>query len=127
MEYTTHWQRFEGLAVFVGAIVLYTQTFTGLPWWVALLIFLAPDLSFFGYLIGPKFGAALYNLLHVYALRVITLAAGVIFGQPLISGIGALWIAHSGFDRMLGYGLKAEEGFEHTHLGPIGKLKKSLD
>lgn len=127
MEYTTHWQRFEGFAVLCGALILYSLTFSGIPIWAAFLIFFAPDLSFAGYLIGPKFGAALYNLVHIYALGVITLAVGVYLGQPVISGIGALWIAHSGFDRMLGYGLKFEEAFDQTHLGPIGKAAKADD
>jgi hypothetical protein len=35
--------------------------------------------------------------------------------------VGALWFAHAGFDRLLGYGLKSPEGFSFTHLGQIGK------
>jgi hypothetical protein len=40
---------------------------------------------------------------------------------PLLVVLGALWLAHSGFDRMLGYGLKSPDGFSFTHLGRIGK------
>lgn len=40
---------------------------------------------------------------------------------PLPALLGALWLAHSGFDRMLGYGLKSPEGFSITHLGRIGR------
>ena len=39
---------------------------------------------------------------------------------PLMA-LGALWLAHSGFDRMLGYGLKAQTSFKDTHLGRLGK------
>jgi hypothetical protein len=28
---------------------------------------------------------------------------------------------HSAFDRMLGYGMKYTDSFQHTHLGLIGK------
>lgn len=37
-----------------------------------------------------------------------------------MSALGELWVAHAGFDRMLGYGLKSPEGFTVTHLGTIG-------
>jgi hypothetical protein len=33
----------------------------------------------------------------------------------------AIWIAHVGFDRMLGHGLKYETAFGDTHLGRIGR------
>jgi len=32
-----------------------------------------------------------------------------------------IWLAHIGFDRALGYGLKYASGFGFTHLGRIGK------
>jgi hypothetical protein len=35
--------------------------------------------------------------------------------------------SHAAFDRMLGYGLKYEQGFRHTHLGTIGKAQKEDD
>ncbi|MEF9606012.1 DUF4260 family protein, partial [Paracoccus sp. PXZ] len=38
----------------------------------------------------------------------------------LIAG-GGLWLAHVGFDRVLGYGLKLPSGFRDTHLGRIGR------
>jgi hypothetical protein len=49
------------------------------------------------------------------------LAIGLLMPVPLLGVLGALWLAHSGFDRMLGYGLKSPEGFSFTHLGRIGK------
>jgi hypothetical protein len=36
--------------------------------------------------------------------------------------IAMIWLAHIGFDRALGYGLKYASGFGFTHLGRIGKL-----
>ena len=42
---------------------------------------------------------------------------------PLGAGIGLplalVWIAHIGFDRALGYGLKYPSAFADTHLGRI--------
>jgi hypothetical protein len=50
--------------------------------------------------------------------------AGLALG-PLAYGLAAIWVAHIGFDRLLGYGLKLETGFEQTHLGPIGKARRA--
>ncbi|MGQ7476239.1 DUF4260 family protein [Streptococcus suis] len=33
---------------------------------------------------------------------------------------GLIWLAHIGWDRAFGYGLKYESGFKHTHLGDLG-------
>jgi hypothetical protein len=44
---------------------------------------------------------------------------------PLAYGLAAIWVAHIGFDRLLGYGLKLD-GFEQTHLGPVGKARRSV-
>ncbi|WP_102225838.1 DUF4260 domain-containing protein [Acidimangrovimonas sediminis] len=124
MRETVIWQRLEGALVFVGALTIYAvgiragaQVF---PWWAALLIFFAPDLSFAGYAAGPRIGAFAYNIVHVYALGVVVLALGLVLAMPVLAGLGALWLGHSGFDRMLGYGLKSSEGFGVTHLGRIG-------
>lgn len=115
------WQRVEGALVFAAGLVLFWMAGSDLPWWAALLLFFAPDLSFAAYGLGPRIGAAIYNLVHVYALGAVLLALGGLLGWPLLAGLGALWLAHSGFDRMLGYGLKASSSFQDTHLGRIGK------
>jgi hypothetical protein len=39
----------------------------------------------------------------------------------MLLGIAAIWAAHIGFDRMLGYGLKYSSSFNDTHLGRIGR------
>ena len=121
MDQTILWQRAEGAIIFVAAILVFIHGNTELPWWIAVLIFSAPDLSFAGYLLGPKVGAFGYNTVHVYAFGIAFLAAGVALSQPILTALGALWLAHAGFDRTLGYGLKTPEGFSFTHLGRIGK------
>ena len=121
MNDTVLWQRGEGALALVAGLTLFWHLDSGLPWWGALLLFFAPDLSFAAYGLGPRVGAATYNLVHVYGLGLGLLALGPLQGAPLLAALGALWVAHSGFDRALGYGLKSARGFSVTHLGEIGK------
>lgn len=48
-------------------------------------------------------------------------ALGVLGSALGLSAVGALWLAHIGFDRALGFGLKEVSGFQDTHLGRIGR------
>lgn len=114
------WQRAEGAIVFAASVLIYLDLDAGLSWWLALLVFLAPDLGFAAYLLGNRVGAFGYNLVHVYAFGVGVFTVGLVTGGVGIAAVGALWLAHSGFDRLLGYGLKSTEGFKVTHLGRIG-------
>jgi hypothetical protein len=80
-----------------------------------------PDASFSGYLAGPKFGATVYNSAHSYLAPMAMMTFGFVTSSPLVLSIAMIWLAHIGFDRMLGYGLKYADGFGFTHLGRIGK------
>jgi hypothetical protein len=51
--------------------------------------------------------------------------AGFAFASPLVLSIAMIWLAHIGFDRTLGYGLKYSAGFGFTHLGRIGSAAKA--
>lgn len=115
------WQRAEGVLVLAAGLAMFWQRGDGWPWWVVIPIFFAPDLSFLAYAFGPRVGAVGYNLVHVYGFGLVLFAAGLVFAVPLLPACGALFLAHAGFDRMLGYGLKSPEGFSVTHLGRIGK------
>ena len=42
-------------------------------------------------------------------------------GRPLVLALGLVWLAHIGADRLLGYGLKYGDNFQHTHLGQLGQ------
>lgn len=42
---------------------------------------------------------------------------GLSLDNPAFLGLAAVWAAHIGFDRMLGYGLKDTTVFGDTHLG----------
>ncbi|KGJ04640.1 protein of unknown function [Paracoccus halophilus] len=118
---TTAWQRVEGAGLALGGLLI--AVFAGPGWtapvWIAIL--LAPDLSMAGYLAGPRAGAFIYNLAHVYALPFLAMVVGVAFGAPALIAAGGLWLSHIGADRALGYGLKANTGFRDTHLGRIGR------
>lgn len=118
------WQRVEGGMALVGAlaVVAALSVFAPLwPWWGLALLFLAPDLGMLGYLAGPRLGAVTYNALHLYGAGLILMALGLTAGLAMATAAGALWVAHVGFDRMLGYGLKGAGGFTCTHLGRIGR------
>jgi Domain of unknown function (DUF4260) len=118
---TIIWQRFEGAGVCAAALILFVFLGDGVAWWLPAVLFFAPDISFAGYFAGPRFGAFAYNLVHVYAFGTVLLVVGVGLDAPIMAALGALWVAHAGFDRMLGYGLKSPKGFTVTHLGPIGR------
>ena len=85
-------------------------------WPIFFLCFLLPDLSFLGYLLGPKVGAWSYNALHTTVLPVLIAA----LGGPVTWPYTLIWLAHIGFDRALGYGLKYSSAFGDTHLGRLG-------
>ena len=121
MIHAVLWQRVEGLLVLAAGLALFIHFNDTMAWWVALLIFFAPDLSFAAYALGPRVGAFCYNLVHIYGFGAALLAVGPLPTIPLLVLLGALWLAHCGLDRMLGYGLKSPEGFSITHLGRIGK------
>jgi hypothetical protein len=104
----------EGAAVAVAAIALYFHA--GYPWWLFLVLVLAPDLAAIGYVAGPTVGAVAYDSAHTSVLPVALAAIGVIAGAEVAVQIGLIWLTHIGFDRAIGYGLKYPTGFKDTHL-----------
>jgi hypothetical protein len=104
----------EGAVVFLAATLLYFHG--GHPWWLYLVLALAPDLSMLGYLAGPRAGAAAYDTVHTYVLPVALAALGVVSDLGTLTAVGLVWIAHIGVDRAVGYGLKYPSGFKDTHL-----------
>ena len=90
-------------------------------WWVYAALFLAPDLSFLAYFMGPRFGAMMYNAAHSYMVPMALMTVGFAMAEPLVLSLAMIWLAHIGFDRALGYGLKYATGFTFTHLGRVGK------
>jgi len=111
--------RLEGLALLVIAVAGYARV-SGDGTLFAIL-FLVPDLSFAAFLLGPRAGAAAYNAMHSTSGPLALGLAAVLLAQPQALGIALIWLAHVGFDRALGYGLKYASGFKDTHLGRIGR------
>lgn len=111
--------RQEGAAAAAFALALYGSS--GGSWlWFAVFA-LAPDISFAGYLAGPRIGAAIYNAAHTYAGPAALWLAGWWSGWNSGELAALIWAAHIGVDRTLGYGLKYASGFADTHLGRIGR------
>jgi hypothetical protein len=111
--------RAEGLALAAAATAAYIHA--GFSWGLFAALFLAPDLSFAGYLLGPRWGAAAYNLVHSTIAPLALGAAGLALGVPEAEAIALVGLAHIGFDRALGYGLKYSAAFGVTHLGRFGR------
>jgi hypothetical protein len=106
--------KLEGAAVMLASGLAFQQLGGSWVWFAAL--FLVPDLFMVGYLKDRRVGAIVYNAAHTY------LAPGVLLGLWLVAPeiellrIAAIWTAHIGLDRMLGYGLKYRTAFKDTHL-----------
>jgi hypothetical protein len=113
------WVRLEGLAVFAAGLVGFLAL--GLPWYAFALLLLVPDLSAVGYLRGPRIGAVVYNVVHDLLTGVVVAGLGLALGIVPLAAFGAILVAHSGMDRMAGYGLKLPSSFQDTHLGRIGR------
>ena len=111
--------RLEGAASFATSAALYAHT--GLSWPLFVVLFLAPDLAMLGYLMGPRIGAIAYNAAHTHPLALPLALTGFLLGWPAALAVALIWIAHVGFDRALGFGLKYPAGFGETHLGRIGR------
>jgi hypothetical protein len=94
-------------------------------WWYPLFIF-APDLSMLGYLGGARLGALTYNFVHHKALGIAIFLVGTIFANQPVQLTGLILFGHSSMDRVLGYGLKYQDSFQHTHLSTIDNSVKGV-
>jgi hypothetical protein len=111
--------RLEGLAVFAAALAAYAHL--GASWLAFAALFLLPDLALAAYLLRPRLGASVYNLAHNTVAPLALGAAGLALGASLVEALALVWMAHIGFDRALGFGLKYASGFGDSHLGRIGR------
>ncbi|MAZ27821.1 MAG: hypothetical protein CL868_12190 [Cytophagaceae bacterium] len=108
-----------------GLLVLFAGAYFYLDygWGFFALLFFAPDLSFFCYLLNTRVGAVAYNIMHHQGIFAVLLVVGFYFSIDWLIQLSLVFLAHSAFDRMLGYGLKYPDDFKHTHLGWMGKKK----
>jgi hypothetical protein len=106
-----------------GGVVLAAATFAyawaGGGWAMFAVLFLVPDIFMLGYFRGLTTGAAVYNAGHTHIAPAALAAYGLFQAQPLALDIALIWIAHIGFDRLLGFGLKYPTAFGHSHLSKV--------
>jgi hypothetical protein len=117
------WLRAEALVLLAGALAAYSTT--GQPWWLVPALILLPDLAWAGYLGGTRIGAVTYNAAHATPLPAVLIGLGWWQHRPLVLALGLVWLAHIGLDRLQGYGLKYGDSFQHTHLGMLGRNRRS--
>ncbi|KRM67649.1 hypothetical protein FD06_GL000801 [Apilactobacillus ozensis DSM 23829 = JCM 17196] len=87
--------------------------------WLIILI-LIPDISAVGYLFNNKLGAYTYNLMHSLVLPTMFLII-TIFLHYHVNTFLIIWFIHIFMDRSLGYGLKYNDNFQHTHIDSMKK------
>ncbi len=111
--------KYEELGMFCLSISLYN--ILGYPWWLFVVLIFAPDISMLGYLINTKVGAILYNIFHHKGLAILLYLLGTFTFNYVFVLAGIIIFGHSSLDRFLGFGLKYNDAFKHTHLGMIGE------
>ncbi|GEP51571.1 hypothetical protein FNO01nite_22430 [Flavobacterium noncentrifugens] len=111
--------KLEEFGMFVFGIWLFSLL--NYQWWWFLALIFAPDFSMIGYAFGNKTGAFSYNLFHHRGLAILVYLLGIYLKINALQLIGIILFSHASLDRIFGYGLKYENGFQFTHLGKIGK------
>lgn len=109
------WLGIEGLVLLAGALIAFGTL--GQPWWLVPAGILVPDIAMTGYMAGTRVGAHLYNLAHATLVPAVMLGVGYWQADRLLMALALIWLAHIGLDRLLGFGLKYNDRFTHTHLG----------
>ena len=106
--------RLEGLFFLITACIFYTKLH--FSWALFAIFFLLPDISMLGYLLNKQVGTICYNFIHTYFLPLSIFIILFYLKKSDNYWIPLAWIAHIGFDRLLGYGIKYETAFKDTHL-----------
>jgi hypothetical protein len=110
----------EGGVLLVAALLAFAAT--DQTWWLVPALLFVPDVFMAGYARSSRLGALTYNLAHSYPLPALVGALALWQDAPAAQAAAVLWFAHIGMDRLLGYGLKHDDSFKHTHLGTIGRM-----
>jgi hypothetical protein len=112
--------KLENLAELIFSII-FAMLLLPFEWYWYWLFFFSPDVGFLGYAINSKVGAFTYNILHHKGIAFVLFGVGLLYGSFELQFAGLVLLGHSAFDRVMGYGLKYNDSFHHTHLGWIGK------
>ena len=119
------WLQLEGATLLVGSLVAFSTTHRS--WWLVPLVLFLPDLFMAGYLGGTRIGAHVYNLAHSTPLPALMVGYGWWQNKQLFMALGLVWLGHIGMDRLLTFGLKYPDHFQHTHLSsPHGNHGSSI-
>lgn len=73
----------------IAALAIYF--WAGHPWWLILVLALAPDLAIAGFAAGSRIGAAPYDVVHTYALPVSLGAVGVVADSDAAVAVALIW------------------------------------
>jgi hypothetical protein len=111
--------KIEELFYFLLAIFLFSRL--DFAWWWYPLLFFAPDIGMLGYLHNNKTGAIVYNFIHLKAVAITIYISGALLGNQILQLAALVMFGHASLDRVLGYGLKYADSFNHTSSGIIGK------
>ena len=114
--------KLESAGLFLLFSSVYFHLYPG-TWGFYLAVFFLPDVSFALFLITKKLGTITYNIFHHQGVLVLLLFVGYFAKEDILMKVALIFLAHSTFDRVAGYGLKYSDSFDHTHLGWIGKSK----
>ncbi|HVH64274.1 MAG TPA: DUF4260 family protein [Candidatus Dormibacteraeota bacterium] len=107
---------FAAAAAAIGLVVWQRAS-----WWPLAVFAIAPDISL---LIGASSGlqrgqlhpraVPIYNAVHRFWVPAALAIVSALLQQPAWVAAGLAWIAHIGFDRSLGFGLRTPEGFQRS-------------
>jgi hypothetical protein len=111
--------KLEDAAELILSVFLFT--YLDFAWWYYPALLLLPDLSMIGYLFNTSVGAILYNIAHHKGTAITIGIIGFVLTSQGLLLAGIIFFGHTAMDRLLGYGLKYSDNFQHTHLGRIGK------
>ena len=106
--------RLEGAALLFCGIFFYYSLRAGWTLFAALILW--PDISMLGYLVNPKLGSRLYNLVHTEVLPAALAASSFALHRISLLAFALIWLCHIGFDRLIGAELKYPTVVKDTHL-----------
>ncbi|ETV85688.1 hypothetical protein H257_02294 [Aphanomyces astaci] len=105
----------EGATLLVACVVAYYRLQGN--WWVFAAGFFAGDLLSVGYAFGPAVGCTMYNTSHTFVGPTLMATLYLLWTDHTWLGlVAAIWGAHLGWERSLGYGLRYPDGFTSTHI-----------
>jgi hypothetical protein len=119
MKQAVLFQRVEAAFIFLASVYFYSYLHLNI--WLFLLFLFSIDIFMLGYAKDNKIGAFTYNFGHSMIVPAVLLVVGSMGSHRVLLASGLIWLAHIGWDRAFGYGLKFDTGFKRTHLGNLGK------